>query len=176
MGAWCGPQRPDRQRGRCRPGGGSLGVIENGVVQHPAVQRPVAALGLLLRFGLVYGLRKEIHAHLQPRVAGIGEVLFEHGVLDQVSRSAVAPVADADDDEAHAGFFDLVPVQPGLILGHVDAKGHVVLLYAVGVKIIQLAVNGAQTGDLFCWCPARSSRSCRSRCASRSRRVLLPCL
>ena len=129
--------------------GGSLGVIENGVVQHPAVQRPVAALGLLLRFGLVYGLRKEIHAHLQSRVAGIGEVLFEHGVLDQVSRSAVATVADADDDEAHAGFFDLVPVQPGLILGHVDAKGHVVLLYAVGVKIIQLAVNGAQTGDLF---------------------------
>ena len=76
-------------------------------------------------------------------------MLFEHGVLDQVSRSTVATVADADDNEAHAGFFDLVPVQPGLILGHVDAKGHVVLLYAVGVKIIQLAVNGAQTGDLF---------------------------
>ena len=76
-------------------------------------------------------------------------MLLEHGVLDQVSRSAVAPVADADDDEAHAGLFDLVPVQPGLILGHVDAKGHVVLFNAVGIEIIQLAVNGAQTGDLF---------------------------
>ena len=130
-------------------GGGSLGVVEDGVVQHPAVQRPVAGLGLFLRFGLVHGLRKEIHAHLQPRIAGVGEVLFEHGILDQVSRSAVAPVADADDDEAHAGFFDLVPVQPGLILGHVDAKSHIVLLNAVGVEIIQLAVNGAQTGDLF---------------------------
>ena len=76
-------------------------------------------------------------------------MLLEHGVLDQVSRSAVAPVADADDDEAHPGLFDLVPVQPGLILGHVDAKGHVVLLYAVGIEIIQLAVNGAQAGDFF---------------------------
>ena len=76
-------------------------------------------------------------------------MLFEHGVLDQVSRSTVAPVADADDDEAHAGFFDFVPVQPGLILGHVDAKSHIVLFDAVGVEIIQLAVNGAQTGDLF---------------------------
>ena len=130
-------------------GGGSLGVIEDGVVQHPAVQRPVAAIGLLLCLGLVHGLRKEIHAHLQPRVAGVGEVLLEHGVLDQVSRSAVAPVADADDDEAHARLFDLVPVQPGLILGHVDAKGHVVLFNAVGIEIIQLAVNGAQAGDFF---------------------------
>ena len=130
-------------------GGGSLGVVEDGVVQHPAIQSPVAGLGLLLRFGLVHGLRKEIHAHLQPRIAGVGEVLLEHGILDQISRSAVAPVADADDDEAHAGFFDLVPVQPGLILGHVDAKGHIVLFNAVGIEIIQLAVNGAQTGDLF---------------------------
>ena len=76
-------------------------------------------------------------------------MLFEHRILDQVSRSAVAPVADTDDDEAHAGFFDLVPVQPGLILGHVDAKGHIVLFNAVGIEIIQLAVNGAQTSDLF---------------------------
>ena len=130
-------------------GGGGLGVIEDGVVQHPAIQSPVAAIGLLLRLGLVHGLRKEIHAHLQPRVAGVGKVLLEHGVLDQVSRSAVAPVADADDDEAHPGLFDLVPVQPGLILGHIDAKSHIVLLYAVGIEIIQLAVNGAQAGDFF---------------------------
>ena len=149
-------------------GGGGLGVIEDGVVQHPAIQSPVAAIGLLLRLGLVHGLRKEIHAHLQPRIAGVGKVLLEHGVLDQVSRSAVAPVADADDDEAHAGFFDLVPVQPGLILGHVDAKSYIVLLYAVGIEIIQLAVNGAQTGDLFVGVLRRS------RCASRSRPEPVP--
>ncbi len=47
------------------------------------------------------------------------------------------------------GLFDLVPVQPDLIPGHVDAKGHVVLFNAVGIEIIQLAVNGAQAGDFF---------------------------
>ena len=127
--------------------GGSLGIIIDGVVQLAAVQHPIAALCFLAGLVLGHRLGEEIHAHLQARVAGVGEVLFKHGVLHQRAAGTVAAVADADDHKVHARLLHLVPVDVALVLGHVDAEVHILLHHAVGVKVIQLAVHRLDAGD-----------------------------
>ena len=78
-------------------------------------------------------------------VPGIGEMLFELGVLHQRA-GTVAAVADADDDELDTGLLGLLKVDAGLVFGDVDAEGGV-LLDTVGVEVIELVVDGADAGD-----------------------------
>ena len=72
-------------------------------------------------------------------------MLFELGVLHQRA-GTVAAVADADDDEFDAGLLGLLKVDAGLVFGDIDAEGGV-LLDAIGIKVIELIVDGADAGD-----------------------------
>ena len=109
------------------------------------VQHIHAGLRFLAGFVLIDGLSEAVDAHPQTGVPGIGEMLFELGVLHQCA-GTVAAVADADNDELDTGLLGLLKVDAGLVFGDVDAKGGV-LLDAVGIKVIELVVDGADAGD-----------------------------
>ena len=119
---------------------GGLSIEVDGVVQLAAIQDVGAAHGFLPGLLFVDGLTEEVDAHLQARIAGVGEVLLEHGVQHQRT-AAVAAVADADDDELDARRLYLFPVDAGLIFRDIDAEGGI-LLHAVGVEVVELVVDG----------------------------------
>ena len=126
--------------------GAVLAVKVDGVVQAAAVEDVGAGKGFLAGLVLVDGLTEDVNAGLEARGLGPGQMALEHGIQHQ-GAGLVAAVADADDDKGRAGLFDLVPVHLLLVAGHVDAEGHVVLADAVGVKIIDLVVDGLQAGQ-----------------------------
>ena len=124
---------------------GSLGIKVDGVIQLAAVQDIPAALGFLPCLVLVDGLAEEVDAHFQARVPGVGEMLLEHRVQHQCA-GAVAAVADADDDELHACLFGLFKINVGLVFGDINAE-LCALLHTIGIKIIELVVNGLDARD-----------------------------
>ena len=69
--------------GTAGAGTGSLGVKVDGVVQLAAVQHIHAGLRFLAGFVLIDGLGEAVDAHPQTGVPGVGEMLFELGVLHQ---------------------------------------------------------------------------------------------
>ena len=122
-------------------GSGSFGVKEDRIVQFAAVQHIGAGKGFFLCLGLSGSLTEEIDTHLQARVLRVGKMFLKHGVQHQIACRAVAAVADADDNKADTGLFDLGPVNILLVFGHIDAEGRAVLQHAVIIKIIQFSIH-----------------------------------
>ena len=92
-------------------------LISGDKIRHPG--------GFLLRLFLRHRRRKEISAHKNPVLRSLLQIITGSRIFINDSRH-LGPVTHADHGELHTGLRHLFPVDGALILGHVDAKRHLV--------------------------------------------------